>query len=42
MVNTIAFQLCVSVPLAKVLAVPAEEHSDCLGFFGGSVGECVD
>jgi hypothetical protein len=36
--NTLALQLCVSVPIAEILAVPAQELSDCVGCFRGSAG----
>ncbi len=36
LINTIALQLCISVPIVEILAVPAQEFSDCVGFFRGS------
>lgn len=41
-VNTIAFQLCVSVPAAEVLAVPAKNDGNCVGFSGGFSGKRSD
>lgn len=39
-VDTIAFQLCVSVSNTEILAKPAEKSSDSMGFFNGFSGEC--
>lgn len=50
MAHTLALQLCISVPIAEVLAVPAQELRDLVGFIGGfgasfsdnlDFGECV-
>lgn len=35
MLDSVALQFCVSVPVAEVLAKPAEDRSHRLGFFGG-------
>ncbi|CAJ1974063.1 unnamed protein product [Sphenostylis stenocarpa] len=37
-----ALQFCVSVPAAKVPAVPDEDGGYCVGFLGGFGGECGD
>jgi len=36
-----ALRVCVSVPSAEVLAVPAEDCAYCVGVSGGALGACV-
>ena len=38
--HTFTLQLCILLPNAKVLTVTAQDLSDCMDVFGGSIADC--